>query len=88
MFRARFDQALAARCAALLAPDDEAPALFRRSLELHTQEMPFEVGRTHLLFGERLRRMGERRQARVELREALIGVRVARRRLVGGAMSP
>ena len=67
----QFEQALAMRCAALLAPDEEAAALFRCSVELHGAEMPFEVGRTHLLFGERLRRMGERRQARVELREAL-----------------
>lgn len=66
-----FERALATRSAALVAPDTEAPALFERSLAEHTDEMPFEVARTHLLFGERLRRMGERRRARAELHEAL-----------------
>jgi DNA-binding CsgD family transcriptional regulator len=65
-----FDRALATRCAALVAPDGEASELFERALELHDDEMPFEVAKTHLLFGERLRRMGERRRARAELTAA------------------
>jgi hypothetical protein len=43
------DRALAARSAALLAPDDEAAPLFERALELHHDETPFEAARTHLL---------------------------------------
>jgi DNA-binding CsgD family transcriptional regulator len=66
-----YDRALATRSAAMVASDEEAPALFERSLAEHTDEMPFERGRTHLLFGERLRRMGERRRARAELEAAM-----------------
>ena len=64
-------RALALRCAALLATGPEADALFERSLGLHTAEMPFEMARTHLLWGERLRRDGERRRAREQLQRAL-----------------
>jgi DNA-binding CsgD family transcriptional regulator len=65
------DDALAVRCTALVAGDDRAPALFERAISLHPDYGPFELSRTHLLYGERLRRMGQRRAARDELRAAL-----------------
>jgi DNA-binding CsgD family transcriptional regulator len=65
-------QSLAFRCRGLTATDQEfedhfeaALALFRESRE------PFEEARTRLCYGERLRRVGERRHARSELRAAL-----------------
>ena len=65
-----FDLALLERSEGLLADDDAFAERFERSIELHTDEMPFELARTHLLYGERLRRSGERRRAREELRRA------------------
>lgn len=65
-----FDLALLERSEGLLADDDAVAEHFERSIELHTEEMPFELARTHLLYGERLRRDGERRRAREELRRA------------------
>ncbi len=50
-----------------------------------TASMPFETARTRLVLGERLRRAGRRVEARAELREALVGVRAARRAALGRA---
>ena len=56
--------------AALVAEDARAPALFEQAIAIHPDYSPFELARTHLLYGERLRRMGERRRARDQLRAA------------------
>ncbi len=55
----------------MLAPKDDFPALFDEAL-LHNEQTPdvFELGRTHLAYGERLRRARNRVLARVQLRRA------------------
>ncbi len=69
-----FEQAMFDRCAALF--DDDFEPIFERALAAHrldgvAGEFPFDVARTRLAFGERLRRDGKRREARAQLREAL-----------------
>lgn len=61
----------AARLRGLLDPDETFEGELRASLELLAGERPFGAARTHLCFGERLRRAGERRRARSELEAAL-----------------
>jgi len=62
----------AARCRGLLAPDDDASDHFAAALEqLESLPAPFEVARTHLCHGERLRRAGHRIEARRALRLAI-----------------
>ncbi|MEU8242831.1 helix-turn-helix transcriptional regulator [Actinoplanes missouriensis] len=62
---------LLARCAALLAADDRADALYRESLDhLARASLPHESARTHLVYGEWLRRRKRRADARVQLRRA------------------
>jgi DNA-binding CsgD family transcriptional regulator len=64
--------ATAARCHAFAAPETEMRERFAVALELNDREpSPFERARTHLCFGERLRRARQRRDARVQLRSAL-----------------
>jgi DNA-binding CsgD family transcriptional regulator len=65
--------ALARRCAALLADcDDEAAAHYTEALRLHESAgAVFELARTELLFGARLRRARRPRAAREHLRTAL-----------------
>jgi DNA-binding CsgD family transcriptional regulator len=65
--------ALVARCRGMLAGDEEeAAAHFEEALALHSRvEDRFQHARTLLAFGERLRRAGERRDARERLRAAL-----------------
>ncbi|MGC5020943.1 ATP-binding protein [Micromonospora sp. DT47] len=64
----------AARCRALLAEEAEAEAAFAVALEhLGDLPAPFEVARTHLCHGERLRREGRRTEARHALRQAIEG---------------
>ncbi|CAM5460114.1 DNA-binding CsgD family transcriptional regulator OS=Leifsonia shinshuensis OX=150026 GN=HNR13_001073 PE=4 SV=1 [Leifsonia shinshuensis] len=64
-------RAVHARCEALLAPDEEAEAHYRASIELFT-EAGLEVGaaRVRLLYGEWLRRQRRRSAARTQLRQA------------------
>jgi ATP/maltotriose-dependent transcriptional regulator MalT len=65
-------QAVAFRCRALLAPEDEYEHEFEHALELHAlDENTFGTARTRLAYGERLRRSGRRIDAREQLREAL-----------------
>lgn len=65
-------RARAARCAGMLAPNDEFDARFTEALELHAQTPDlFERARTQLAYGVRLRRARRRVQAREELRVAL-----------------
>ncbi|MFF5262098.1 AAA family ATPase [Actinomadura viridis] len=64
--------ALAARCRALLAGDDVAAGEhFEEALRLHEDgDSPFELARTALLYGSRLRRVRRPRDAREHLRNA------------------
>ncbi|WP_028050838.1 AAA family ATPase [Cellulomonas sp. URHD0024] len=62
---------LLARSQALLATDDDAEKLFVTALELvGTTPIATDLARTHLLYGEWLRRSGRRVDARVQLRKA------------------
>jgi DNA-binding NarL/FixJ family response regulator len=64
--------ALAARCRALLTPQDEAEELYAEALDLHQQgECAFERARTQLLLGGALRRARHRRSSREHLHGAL-----------------
>jgi DNA-binding CsgD family transcriptional regulator len=65
-------RAAAARGAGLLAPNDEFEARFEEALAAHEQsDDRWSRARTHLCFGERLRRAGRRVDAREHLRAAL-----------------
>ena len=70
---AAWTHALVARCRAqLTVDDDESDRLFAESLALHAGGgRPFDMARTALLFGERLRRRRKRAEARKHLRTAL-----------------
>ena len=60
------------RCRGLLAPLDELDAEFAESLRRHgLTPTPFELARTELCYGERLRRARRRGDARTYLRSAL-----------------
>jgi DNA-binding CsgD family transcriptional regulator len=65
--------ALAARCHALLSPDDDiAEEQFREALRLHDgRDLEFERARTQLLYGRALRRRRRPAMAREHLHEAL-----------------
>jgi DNA-binding CsgD family transcriptional regulator/DNA-binding MarR family transcriptional regulator len=68
----RSQLALVARSRALLADDEVAVAEFEQATRFHARTpRPFEQGRTELLYGEHLRRAGQRRKARQHLRLAL-----------------
>ena len=63
---------LVAGSAALVADDDQAPALFEEALSLPTvDQWPFDVARVRLAYGERLRRTRATIESRVPLEEAL-----------------
>jgi DNA-binding CsgD family transcriptional regulator len=63
--------ARALRCEGLVAANDAFSELFEQALR-HNEQTPdvFELGRTHLAYGERLRRARNRVLARVQLRRA------------------
>jgi DNA-binding CsgD family transcriptional regulator len=64
--------AAADRCRGLVAADDEFEGHFERAFARYAHTLaPFERARTELCFGERLRRVGERRRAREQLARAL-----------------
>jgi DNA-binding CsgD family transcriptional regulator len=63
--------AACARCEGLLTPAASVDEPFRRALSLlEPAPLPLELARTRLAYGERLRRQGRRRDARVQLRQA------------------
>jgi DNA-binding CsgD family transcriptional regulator len=63
--------AAGARCRGLLAEEGAYEEDFKTALELHDRTpTPFERARTELCFGERLRRSGQRIEARTWLRKA------------------
>jgi DNA-binding CsgD family transcriptional regulator len=60
------------RARAMVAPDAEAAEQFELALEFHDQTLDgFEAARTHLAYGERLRRLRQRIRSREQLRLAL-----------------
>ena len=64
--------AVCARCEGLLADDDRIDEHFEEALRRHDEApVPFDTARTHLAYGERLRRAHRRVDAREHLREAL-----------------
>ena len=66
--------ALAARSRALLADGDEAEAEFADAVRLHAEGgRPYDQARTHLVYGEFLRRRRRRSDAREQLRAAFEG---------------
>ncbi len=63
--------AACARCEGLLAPPDGFDEPFRRSIALlEGSSLALDLARTRLAYGERLRRQGRRRDARIQLRAA------------------
>jgi DNA-binding CsgD family transcriptional regulator len=59
---------LSGAASAMIASDDEAAALFARSLAATGAERwPFDLARVHLLYGERLRRGREMTRSRIHL---------------------
>ena len=64
--------ALGARLRGLVAGEEDFADAFQHALSLHERaDDLFARARTELAFGERLRRAGQRREARVQLRAAL-----------------
>jgi len=69
---AAWGKAVAMRLRGLVADDESFEDAFRSALELHRAgDDPFARARTELAFGERLRRAGQRRLARAQLRPAV-----------------
>jgi DNA-binding CsgD family transcriptional regulator len=67
----RWARAASARCEGILAGAGSFDAAFERSIDLlEGWPLPLELARTRLGYGERLRRQGRRRDARVHLRAA------------------
>ncbi|GAA4991390.1 LuxR family transcriptional regulator [Yinghuangia aomiensis] len=70
--RQRWAQAMVLRCQALLADDEAAEDLWTAALARHEPDRrPMERARTALLYGEWLRRMRRKTDARTQLRTAL-----------------
>lgn len=64
-------RALAARCRGLLAPAEAFEPEFASALHWHAEAArPFELARTQLCFGQRLRRVRQRAKAREQLQAA------------------
>jgi len=68
----RWALACAARCEGLLAENDRIDEPFEDALEQHERAgSRFDRGRTELCYGERLRRLNRRKEARPHLRAAI-----------------
>lgn len=69
----RWARSVALRCRGLLAPVDALDSFFALALESHASDggSPIQRARTQLVYGERLRRAGRRRDARTQLRAAI-----------------
>jgi len=68
----RWARGTSARCRGMLAASGDAKAAFAESIaQLSGLPAPFELARTHLCLGERLRRDGRRTEAREALRRAM-----------------
>lgn len=68
----RWAAAVSQRCEGLLAEEEAFAPHFEQALTLHEPgEDAFQLARTHLCYGERLRRSGKRVKAREQLRQAL-----------------
>jgi DNA-binding CsgD family transcriptional regulator len=66
------DPAILERCRGLVASDESFEPHFAAALAIHAEGFsPMETARTHLCYGERLRRARRRRDARDQLRPAL-----------------
>jgi len=64
--------ALVERCRALIAPDSTAEAHYQAALECHqAQPRSFDQARTQLVYGEWLRRLRRKNEARAQLSAAL-----------------
>jgi DNA-binding CsgD family transcriptional regulator len=66
-------QARLESCRAILTDGDEATAHFEEAVAFGPDERPFDHARIQLLYGEHLRRLHRRTDARVQLRAALEG---------------
>ena len=60
-----------AACRALLAEGDKATEHFEEAIQLDVEARPFDFARIQLLYGEHLRRMRRRTDARIQLRAAV-----------------
>ncbi|GAA4637750.1 helix-turn-helix transcriptional regulator [Mycolicibacterium sediminis] len=87
------------RCQALVAGESDAEELFTESIgQLRASRTPIQLARSHMLFGEWLRRRQRRSEARVHLREAfdafsvsgaaLFAKRASRELRAAGEMAP
>ena len=82
-------QGVVARYRGVLADEADIDAAFEPAIACHERSrMPFELARTRLCYGERLRRAGRRIDARAQLRQALGVLRRARGARLGGASAP
>lgn len=64
--------AAALRCLGLAAPGDSYREFFKEAIKIHAEiQTPFELARTALCYGERLRRSRNRVEARRVLRQAM-----------------
>jgi DNA-binding CsgD family transcriptional regulator len=68
---ARWGRPRAASCRALLSDGDEATTHFEEAISYVDDARPFDRARIHLLYGEHLRRLRRRADARTHLRTAL-----------------
>jgi DNA-binding CsgD family transcriptional regulator len=68
---ARWGRPRAASCRALVSAEDEATVHFEEAIESIDDARPFDRARIQLLYGEHLRRLRRRADARTHLRSAL-----------------